>query len=726
MTQQCDSHDHVHEHEPQQAKAKTHHQETGFLLTIPALDCPSEERKIRALLAGFEIKRLEFYLVEHQLWVAAPVALKEAVTKQLNDNGFKVSAAATQQAYSFARLGLAAMLALGAELVDFFTANPWLAGALALAAIALGGTRTYTLGIQALKEKRLNVNSLMTVAVTGAFLIGQWAEAAMVMVLFTLADMIEARTVDKARNSIAQLLSLTPQTALAFINQQWQSVAIDDIAVGTLVRVSPGERIPLDGILQEGQTSVDEAAFTGESLPVEKQTGSELLAGTINLTGSVVLQVTKVSAETALAKMIQLVEEAQQQQAPIERWIDQFAAVYTPIVFGLAIAAVVLLPLLTAHTWFSAIYSALVLLVIACPCALVLAAPVTVAAGLAHGAKQGILIKSGAHLEQARKVDIIAFDKTGTLTMGKPAIQQVLCEDENNLAVAAALASHSQHPASLVIAKDYAAESAVEFVDVSDHASGGVSGVLKEGNGQNPQRYLLGNLPWIIRTIELEETSKVHWKKQVEDLEKQGNSISCLANEKEILAVFALQDELRPQAKEALTKLKNIQRKAMMLLTGDNANSAQRVAEKLGIEQVFSRQTPEQKTQHLAQAQAQGKYVAMLGDGINDGLALAKADIGISLGQAGTDVAREAADVTLMDNSLNKLPYLFALSEHTHKLVVQNISFAVGLKLVILVLALLGMGDLWMAVLADVGASLLVVANAMRALYLPGSTTKSI
>lgn len=715
MTQQ-----HSHIQDNVSAKAKNHHQETGFLLTIPALDCPSEERQIRRLLTEFEIKRLEFYLAEHQLWVAASPDLRSSVTSKLNDNGFAVSASSQQKAYSYWQLGIAAILAFSAEMMDWLTSNPWLAGALALMAIALGGMRTYQLGWKALKERRLNVNSLMTVAVTGAFLIGQWAEAAMVMVLFTLADMIEARTVDRARNSIAQLLSLTPQTALAFIDGQWKMLAIEDIPLGTLVRVSPGERIPLDGALKEGQTTVDEAAFTGESVPVEKHQNSQVLAGTINLTGSIVFEVSRSSGETALAKMIQLVEDAQQQQAPIERWIDQFAAIYTPIVFGLAIAAAVLLPVLTTHTWLSALYSGLVLLVIACPCALVLAAPVTVAAGLAHAARQGILIKSGAHLEQARTVSVIAFDKTGTLTLGKPVIQQVQSENEQWLEVAASLASYSQHPASQAIAQRYTSDSSPAFTGVIDHASGGVSGVWQE------EQYLLGNFPWLLKQSTLSSETQKHWQEQVQQLEEQGFSISCLANSHDILALFALQDELRPNAAAALNTLAQQQHKSLMLLTGDNANSAKIFADMVGIKTVFSRQTPEQKTQHLSAAQEQGYKVAMVGDGINDGLALAKANLGISLGQAGTDVAREAADVTLMDNSLSKLPYLFALSEHTHKIVMQNIIFAVGLKLVILVLALFGLGNMWMAVLADVGASLVVVANAMRALKLPKSTLKNL
>lgn len=707
------SHSHKHEHQSGHAKTKHHHQETGFLLTIPALDCPSEERQIRNLLNEFTIQRFEFYLADHQVWLSAAPELRAPITAKLNEGGFKVSSAKSQKAMGYLQLGAAAVLAFGAEITHWLSGSAWLAGALALAAIALGGLRTYKLGWEAIKNRRLNVNSLMTVAVTGAFIIGQWAEAAMVMVLFTLADLIEARTVDKARNSIAQLLSLTPQTALAFLNNRWQSVDLAAIAPGTLVRVSPGERIPLDGLIQEGQTSVDEAAFTGESLPVEKQAGDQVLAGTINLTGSITFVVSQAAQETALAKMIQLVENAQQQQAPIERWIDKFASIYTPIVFGLALAAALLLPLISDHTWLSALYSALVLLVIACPCALVLAAPVTVAAGLAHAAKQGILIKSGAHLEQARMVSLIAFDKTGTLTLGKPIIQQVISVDDAYLSYAAALASHSQHPTSQAIQQRYAQTEAIDFMEVKDHASGGVSGVWQGVN------YFLGNYPWLLQQMSLSAKDQATWAEKVQELESQGYSISCFANPNEVLALFAVQDELRPNAAQSLQILAQQQDKELMLLTGDNAQSAQLFAAQVGISKVFSRQTPEQKTAHLTSAQNQGYKVAMVGDGINDGLALAQANLGISLGQAGTDVAREAADVTLMDNSLSKLPYLFALSTHTHKIVLQNIGFAVGLKLLILVLALFGMGNMWMAVLADVGASLVVVANALRALKLP-------
>lgn len=698
---------------------KFEHQQ-GFLLSIPALDCPTEEREIRALLNELPIKRLDFMLAQHQIFVHADPSLRQTVEQCLNKNGFATSAAKKQHSSGYQRLGAAALLALSAELVHWFLDNAWLAGLLALAAIALGGLRTYQLGWQALKQRKLNVNSLMTVAVTGAFLIGQWAEAAMVMVLFTLADMIEARTVDKARNSIAELLSLTPQKALLWNDEQWISTPVTDIIVGALLRVAPGERVPLDGLINDGHSTLDEAAFTGENIPVAKSVDDEVFAGTINITGSITITVTKTADKTALAKMINLVEDAQQQQAPIQRWIDQFASIYTPVVFGLAVATVLFLPLLSQQTWLEAIYAALVMLVIACPCALVLAAPVTVAAGLTHGAKQGILIKGGGFLEQARKISTVAFDKTGTLTEGRHAIMSTQAANSADLNLGAELAHRSQHPVSQAIAKQYRDTNAHNvFSDVIDHVGGGISGKF-EG-----KRYFLGNFPWLQTQVALLESAEQAWLKEVNQLEKLGYSVSLFANNKKILALYALQDQLRPAAAEALAQLRE-QHKTLLLLTGDNADSAELVASKVGIEHAFSRQTPEQKTQHIEALQAKGEHVAMVGDGINDGLALVKANIGISLGQAGTDVAREAADITLMDNSLTKLPYLFALSQRTHRLVIQNISVAVGIKILILILALFGLSNMWMAVLADVGVSLLVVANGLRALRLPRCQARSL
>src|SRR5699024_8463017 len=516
--------------------------DNGFVLTIPALDCPSEERQIRALLDDFPIEQLQFMLAAHQLKVSASPTLRDAIEKRLNENGFIVTKE-KPPTNGYARLGLAAALALSAELVHWFNGNAWIAALLALLAIALGGLRTYQLGWQALKNKTLNVNSLMTVAVTGAFIIGQWAEAAMVMVLFTLADMIEARTVDKARHSIAQLLSLTPPTALLWQDGTWVTTPVSHIAPGAIIRVAPGERIPLDGQITEGHSAINEAAFTGESVPIEKNAGSEVFAGTINVTGSITLQTTQKSSNTALAKMIAMVEDAQQQQAPIQRWIDQFAGVYTPVVFTLAIATALLLPLFTTQSWLEAIYAALVMLVIACPCALVLAAPVTVAAGLAHAAKEGIFIKGGAYLEQARKVSTVVFDKTGTLTEGQHVVVDVRAQEESQLSLGAALAQHSQHPVSQAIAKHVQAANMLSSLEeVSDHVGGGISGAYQQ------QRFFLGNWPWLQSQVALTPEDEQYWLQQVAEFEQQGYSVSLFASNSHILALYALEDKIRPTA----------------------------------------------------------------------------------------------------------------------------------------------------------------------------------
>lgn len=691
-----------------------HNDTNGFVLMIPALDCPTEEKAIRELLKNFPIERLVFNLAQHQIKIDAAANLKGPIVEKLAKHGFAVTEDAAKTASTqYIKLGLAAAFALNAELIHFLMEAPWLSAIFALIAIALGGLRTYQLGWQALKQGKLNVNSLMTVAVTGAFLIGQWAESAMVMVLFTLADHIEARTVDKARHSIAKLLSLTPQQALTWHQNKWQPLPVSAITPGMRIRVAPGERIALDGIIVSGHSTIDEAAFTGENLPIEKTTDDQVLAGTVNITGSIEITVSKASDQTALAKMITLIEQAQLQQVPIERWIDQFAKIYTPIVFAIALAAVFLLPVLTYHTWFSAIYAALVLLVIACPCALVLAAPVTISAGLTHGARAGILIKGGAYLELGRQINTIVFDKTGTLTQGKPQVLSAQATTENHILLGAELASHSQHPVSQTIASTYPRSPEYNaFNSVNDHVGGGISGEL------HGERYFLGNLPWLLAQIDLTNDAHSYWLEQTTHWEKQGCSVSLFANQNDILVLYALQDTLRPLATESLAVLRDQQHMQLLLLTGDNAYSAKKVADGVGIREALHRQSPEQKAKHIEAMQNKGGYVAMIGDGINDGLALAKADIGVSLGQAGTDVAREAADVMLMDNSLAKLPYFFSLSKRTHRLVVQNISIAVGVKAVILLLALFGISHMWMAVLADVGVSLIVVTNGLRALKL--------
>lgn len=616
------------------------------------------------------------------------------------------------------KLALAGALALTAEFIDYFSEITWLPALLAVAAIALVGTGIYRTGWRAIKRLDLNVSALMTVAVTGAFLIGQWAEAAMVLVLFNIAEVIEHKTVDNARNSLASLLSLTPSDARLWTGEQWQMRPLEEAAIGTLIRVLPGERIPLDGLLVEGNTSVDESAFTGESLPVNKQENDALLAGTININGSIVFKVTQLAQGTALAKMIAAVEAAQAKKPAIERWMDNFARIYTPIVFGLAILTFLLLPLITQQTWLEALHASLVMLVIACPCALVLATPITMAAGLTHAARNGILIKGGGFLEQARNINVFAFDKTGTLTHGTPVVASDYAQQASFLTLGAELAYTSQHPASQAIASHYQAGKQLEsFIDITDVPSCGIQGRL------DGQLYFLGHLEWVSEQVS-DKKHLTSWQKKVTELENDGHSVTLLASENDILALYALKDTLRTSAKPTFNYLHKHSLSTLML-TGDNPHTAQLVANEIGIQQVFSRQSPQDKINHVTALQQQDNKVAMVGDGINDGLALVQADIGISLGLAGTDVAKEAADITFMDNSLSKLPYLITLSKRTHSIIQQNIGFAVGSKLIVLALAILGIASMWMAVLADVGVSLVVVANGLRALK-PLSTNHSL
>lgn len=696
------------------------------------MDCSAEEAEIRrALDAVPGIKALRFQLGARTLGISAldeslPLVLDAIRKAGFDPQPFPLAAEAGVGAvesegnahgngHGGTRLALALGCAVLAEVIGFFAPEAAMLKALGLAvaaiAIALAGLDTYRKGLSALAQRKLNINALMTVAVSGAFVIGQWPEAAMVMALYAIAELIEAKSVDKARNAIKGLLDLAPQEAtVQLADGQWSVVAADRVALGSLVRIRPGERVPLDGTVTQGNSAINQAPVTGESIPVDKGIGDPVFAGTINETGELTFTVTAVTSDTTLARIIHAVEEAQGTRAPTQRFVDRFSAVYTPAVFVIALAVAALTPWLMGLSWMQSLYKALVLLVIACPCALVISTPVTVVSALASAARRGILIKGGTYLEEARKLRAIALDKTGTITEGKPKLVawEPLKGDREAIAqLAGSLAFRSDHPVSQAIASGLALD-ALKALELDSFEALPGRGVRARHQGTS---YVLGNH----RLIEERGQCSPELEAKLQTHEQAGCSLTLLASDEGVLALFAVADTIKDSSRQAVAELKAMGVYPVML-TGDNRATAQTIATQAGIDEARGSLLPQDKLQAIESLRQQHGLSAMTGDGINDAPALAKADIGIAMGGAGTDTAMEAADVVIMNDDLRRIPELIRLSRQTHAVLWQNISLALGIKAVFLILAVFGHASMWMAVFADMGASLLVVTNGLRLL----------
>ncbi len=690
---------------------------------IATMDCASEESEIRRALDKFpDIKRLGFQLGERTLAIDAPESQMPIILQAIRDAGFDPQAvlldSAIEEQHGFSggvpRLVAALVLAFAAEAVSFFApdAMPWKISGMAIALIAIGlaGLDTYKKGFASLMAGKLTITTLMTVAVTGAFLIGQWPEAAMVMALYAIAEMIEAKAVDRARNAIKGLLALAPETAeVRQADNSWLVRPAKDVVLGELVRIKPGERVALDGVVVEGQSAINQAPVTGESIPVEKVQGDQVFAGTINETGALVFRVTAAAINTTLARIIYAVEAAQGTRAPTQRFVDRFAAVYTPAVFVIALAVALITPFALDWSWTQSIYKALVLLVIACPCALVISTPVTVVSGLSAAARRGILIKGGTYLENARNLRAVAIDKTGTITEGKPKLVtwetvNTDAKPTNVEAVAFALASRSDHPVSKAIAAGLA-KGIGEVTDFKALLGRGV-----EGNIDGIQ-YVLGNH----RLITERNQSSPALAAKLLTFEESGKTVTWLASKDAVLAIFAVADTIKASSKDAVLELMALGITPVML-TGDNAVTAKAIALEAGIEDARGNLLPEHKLDAIKALQTQYGATGMVGDGINDAPALAQADIGFAMGGAGTDTAMEAADVVVMNDDLRRVATTVRLSRQTYAVLWQNISVALAIKIVFFILAIFGSATMWMAVFADVGASLLVVANGLRLL----------
>lgn len=694
---------------------------------VPDMDCPTEEQLIRNRLRTMDgIERLDFDLLQRQLTVthhlpsAAPIqAAIKSVGLSVEDLDDLPDAAVDSSAgptglRKWWPLALSGVLAAASELVAWTTGddNSWLVFLLVVASITLGGRTALRKGIGAVRARTLNINLLMVIAVVGAVLIGHWPEAAMVTFLFALAEAIEGQALDRARNAIRGLVELSPDVATVRTDDAWLQLPSDQVTVGQTIRILPGERAPLDGIVVEGRSAMNQAPITGESMPVDKQPGDTVFAGTINNDGPLEVRVTAAAGETTLDRIARSIQEAQAQRAPTQRFVDEFARYYTPAVVVFALLIAIVLPLFFGSSVYDAVYKALVLLVVACPCALVLATPVTVVSALTASARRGILVKGGAYMEQGHKLRAVAIDKTGTLTYGAPTVTDVFPLNgrlaSEVMRVAASLNVHSTHP---VAKATVAAWQALDegplspAIDVRALVGRGVTGRL-------------GDQPYFVGSHRLAEEISV-CTPAVEELlygiERSGKTAVVVGSDREPFGVLGVADGIRPTSREAVQSL--LQRKVhVVMLTGDNEVLAQAVAAKVGISEVKAGLLPDDKLEAIGILQDRYGEVGMVGDGVNDAPAMARSAIGFAMGVAGTDTALETADVAFMDDDLRKLPEFLDLSQRTAQVLRQNIVLAIGIKGVFFILTLMGIATLWMAVFADVGTSLLVVANGLRLL----------
>ncbi len=583
-----------------------------------------------------------------------------------------------------------------------------------------GGLLVFPAAWSALKKFRLDMNVLMTVAVAGAWLVDEGEEGAAVVFLFALSELLESWSVGRARQAIASLLTLTPETAqVRGPDGVIKETPVAEVPVGAEVHITSGSRVPLDGEVISGNSAVNQAPITGESVPVEKNTGDPVYAGSINGEGSLQMRVTKAAGDSTLARIIKLVAEAEQEKAPTQRFVDKFARIYTPAVFVVALLVMLAPPLLAGGSWSEWTYRALVLLVIACPCALVIATPVSIVSGLTALARRGVLVKGGSYLEVLGKLRALAVDKTGTITQGRPQVTGIIpfggLTEEEVLRLAAAIDSHSAHPlARAVVAAAQARKLSRKEATAYQSVTGrGATAVLEGGHphfiGNHRMAHEMG-----VCSPEIEA--------RLTEIEARGESLAILGHTPHdgcagsILGILSIGDAMRPEAPAAIKRLHAVGIQKIVMLSGDNQRTADAIAKQAGIDEVHGDLMPEQKIEHVRRLMTQHHYVGMIGDGVNDAPALALASVGIAMGAIGSDTAIETADMALMKDDLTQVAEAVALGRRTLRIIQFNVTFALAIKALFLVLAFTGHTSLWLAILADTGATLLVILNSLRLL----------
>lgn len=584
-----------------------------------------------------------------------------------------------------------------------------------LAAILIGGSSLFKTGLKNLIRLEFDMKTLMTVAIIGAAIIGEWGEGAVVVILFAVSEALERYSMDKARASISSLMEIAPKEAVVRRNGNEQTVHVDDILIGDVMLVKPGQKIAMDGVVIKGYSAVNQAAITGESVPAEKTVDDEVFAGTLNEEGILEIKVTKRTDDTTIAKIIHLVEEAQAERAPSQAFVDKFAKYYTPVIMIVAALVAVLPPLFFEASWSEWIYQGLAVLVVGCPCALVVSTPVSIVTAIGNAARNGVLIKGGIFLEETGALKGIAFDKTGTLTKGTPAVTDFIVVgnigEEELLSHVTALEYRSQHPlAAAVISK--AEDEGISFkeIDVADFTSLSGKGIKGAINGRV---YHIGN-PRLFE--ELDPNSLAAVKDQIQALQNDGKTVMAVGSDGKILAIIATADQMREGSREVIAALHQLGIKKTIMLTGDNIGTARAIAKQAGVTDFESELLPEDKLKFIKQMREEYGRVAMVGDGVNDAPALAASTVGIAMGGAGTDTALETADIALMGDDLSKLPFTIKLSRAALRIIKQNITFSLGIKIVALLLVIPGWLTLWIAIFADMGATLLVTLNGLRLL----------
>ena len=584
-----------------------------------------------------------------------------------------------------------------------------------LASMLIGGLSLFKVGLQNLFRFEFDMKTLMTVAVIGGAIIGEWGEVAIVVILFAISEALERFSMDKARQSIRSLMDIAPKEALVRRNGQELMIHVDDIAIGDIMIVKPGQKIAMDGTVVSGYSAVNQAAITGESVPVAKTVDDEVFAGTLNEEGLLEVKITKLVEDTTIAKIIHLVEEAQGERAPSQAFVEKFAKYYTPVIMVIAALVAIVPPLFFDGSWETWIYQGLAVLVVGCPCALVISTPISIVSAIGNAAKKGVLIKGGIYLEEMGALKAIAFDKTGTLTKGVPVVTDfnVLNKQANEkelLSIITALEYRSQHPLASAIMKKAEAEninySDVQVEDFSSITGKGIKGIV------NGTTYYIGS-PKLFKELLTNDFDK-DLEQNVTTLQNQGKTAMVVGTEKEILAVIAVADEVRESSKDVIQKLHQLGIKKTIMLTGDNQGTANAIGGHVGVSDIQAELMPEDKLNYIKQLRSEYGNVAMVGDGVNDAPALAASTVGIAMGGAGTDTALETADVALMGDDLRKLPFTVKLSRKSLNIIKANITFAIAIKFIALLSVIPGWLTLWIAILSDMGATLLVALNSMR------------
>jgi Cd2+/Zn2+-exporting ATPase len=604
------------------------------------------------------------------------------------------------------------LLLIVGTVISFQTseANPYAIGFF-VASIAIGGYSMFWSGIQNLARFYFDMKTLMTIAIIGAAIIGEWREAAVVVFLFAVSEALEAYSMTKARQSIRQLMDIAPSRANIRRNDQLMELGTEEIEIGDVLIVKPGQKIAMDGEVLIGSSSVNQAPITGESMPVMKTIGDEVFAGTLNEEGALEVRVTKRVEDTTIAKIIHLVEEAQAEKAPSQKFVDQFAKYYTPIIILIAIAVAIIPPLFVGE-WQAWIYQGLAVLVVGCPCALVVSTPVAIVTAIGNAAKQGVLIKGGVYLEEMGRLQAIAFDKTGTLTKGFPEVTDLTTNgevsEEELVKIAASIEANSAHPLARAI-MSYASKINVSYESVENFQSITGKGIEATLQGDPVS---IGSIKWANEKTSITDTVQ----EEIAHLQSQGKSVMIILRKNVYIGHLAVADDVRSSSGTIIAQLKQLGIKHVIMLTGDHPTTANAIAKTVDVTDVRAGLMPEDKLTAIKSLIAERGRVAMVGDGMNDAPALAAASVGIAMGGAGTDAALETADVALMADDLEQLPYTIQLSRKALRIIKENIMFALGLKIIALLLIIPGLLTLWIAIFADMGATLLVVLNSMRLL----------